>query len=577
MTDKWILDDLYTSYESQAYSDDVARLESVFEQLKSVELVDNIDSIKKIVGLLEQRRVLAGKLFAYINLQLAVDTTDTNSLTQMVTISKLFTDNAKNFTQVEKFLGSVTTDISQDDYLKQYAFYFKTLKDNASHLLSEDVEEVIAKMNLSAGAAWEQMREYLTSMVVDEFDGKEVTLSDIRNLASHKDADVRKRAYEKELVMYENVKEPVAFALNNIKSQVNDISRLRGYSSALEATLDASQMSQATLDALLGAIVDSLPKFHSYLKHKATLLGHSNGLPFYDLFAPIGNGAARTFTAEESKAYLMDHFAKFSPDLAEMTQDFYDKNYIDLFPRKGKRGGAFCYNLPMIKQSRVMMNFDGSLSSVVTMAHELGHAYHGVQIENHGPLNWEYSMPVAETASTFNENIVMKNVIAEATPEEKASLLESELQDTTQIIVDIYSRFLFEKAVFEARDEQFLFSKDLEVLMLDAQKQAYGDGLDHSVLHPFMWVCKPHYYSADLSYYNFPYAFGGLFAKGLYALYLEKPEGFVEKYKAMLAATTVGTVEETASFMGVDITKKEFWAKALGLVEQQIEEFIELT
>lgn len=577
MTDKWILDDLYTSYESQAYSNDVARLESVFEQLKSVELVDNIDSIKKIVGLLEQRRVLAGKLFAYINLQLAVDTTDTNSLTQMVTISKLFTDNAKNFTQVEKFLGSVTTDISQDDYLKQYVFYFKTLKDNASHLLSEDVEEVIAKMNLSAGAAWEQMREYLTSMVVDEFDGKEVTLSDIRNLASHKDADVRKRAYEKELVMYENVKEPVAFALNNIKSQVNDISRLRGYSSALEATLDASQMSQATLDALLGAIVDSLPKFHSYLKHKATLLGHSNGLPFYDLFAPIGNGAARTFTAEESKAYLMDHFAKFSPDLAEMTQDFYDKNYIDLFPRKGKRGGAFCYNLPMIKQSRVMMNFDGSLSSVVTMAHELGHAYHGVQIENHGPLNWEYSMPVAETASTFNENIVMKNVIAEATPEEKASLLESELQDTTQIIVDIYSRFLFEKAVFEARDEQFLFSKDLEVLMLDAQKQAYGDGLDHSVLHPFMWVCKPHYYSADLSYYNFPYAFGGLFAKGLYALYLEKPEGFVEKYKAMLAATTVGTVEETASFMGVDITKKEFWAKALGLVEQQIEEFIELT
>lgn len=577
MTDKWVLDDLYTSYDSQAYTDDVARLENVFDALKTVELVDNVDSIKQIIELLEHRRVLAGKLFAYINLQLAVDTTDTVSLTQMAKLSKLFTDNAKIFTQVEKFLGNVVTDIAQDDYLKQYAFYFKTLKENASHLLSDDVEEAIAKMNLSAGAAWEQMREYLTSMVVDEFDGKEVTLSDIRNLASHKDADVRKRAYEKELAMYENVKEPVAFALNNIKSQVNDVSRLRGYSSALEATLDASQMSQATLDALLGAIVDALPSFQSYLKHKATLLGHSNGLPFYDLFAPIGNGAARTFTVEESKAYLMEHFAKFSPDLAEMTQEFYDKNYIDVFPRKGKRGGAFCYNLPMIKQSRVMMNFDGSLSSVVTMAHELGHAYHGVQIENHGPLNWEYSMPVAETASTFNENIVMKNVIAEATPEEKASLLESELQDTTQIIVDIYSRFLFEKAVFEARDEQFLFSKDLEALMLDAQKQAYGDGLDHSALHPFMWVCKPHYYSADLSYYNFPYAFGGLFAKGLYALYLEQPEGFVEKYKAMLTATTVGTVEETASFMGVDITQKAFWAKALGLVEKQIEEFISLT
>lgn len=577
MTDKWVLDDLYTSYESQSYQEDVAQLEKIFQELKTIELVDNLSNIKQIVKLLEHRRVLEGKLFAYINLQLAVDTTDTNSLTQMAKLSKLFTDNAKIFTQVEKFLGNITTDTSQDEELKQYAFYFKTLKDNTSHLLSDDVEEAIAKMNLSAGEAWEQMREYLTSMVVDEFDGKEVTLSDIRNLASHKDADIRKRAYEKELAMYENVKEPVAFALNNIKSQVNDVTRLRGYSSALEATLDASQMSQATLDALLGAIVDALPSFHRYLKHKATLLGHSNGLPFYDLFAPIGNGATRTFTVDESKDYLMEHFAKFSPDLAQMTKEFYEKNYIDVFPRKGKRGGAFCYNLPMIKQSRVMMNFDGSLSSVVTMAHELGHAYHGVQIENHAPLNWEYSMPVAETASTFNENIVMKNVIAEATSEEKASLLESELQDTTQIIVDIYSRFLFEKAVFEARDEKFLFSKDLEELMLDAQKQAYGDGLDHDKLHQFMWICKPHYYSAGLSYYNFPYAFGGLFAKGLYALYLEKPEGFVDKYKAMLTATTVGTVEETASFMGVDITKKEFWAKALSLVEKQIDEFIALT
>ncbi|MBS4761320.1 M3 family oligoendopeptidase [Carnobacteriaceae bacterium zg-ZUI252] len=577
MDGKWSLTDLYTSYESTAYQNDFKALLSTLEQLEKVELKDDLETIKAVIALLEERTVLASKLFSFCTLQMAVDTTDARSLAEYGKLNKVMSANAKTDAKINRFIGNVKTDISGDDVLKEYAFYFKEQKDVVAHLLSDEVEEVIATMNMSAGSAWEQQQEYLTSTVVGEFDGKEVTLSDIRNLAYHPDADVRKRAYEKELEMYTHIKEPVAFSLNHIKSQVNDVTRLRGYDSALAQTLHRSRMSQETLDALLSAIVDALPSFQRYLKHKGTLLGHQNGLPFYDLFAPIGQGASRTFSVEESKVYLMEQFGKFSKDLADMTEEFYDKNYIDIFPRKGKRGGAFCYNLPVINQSRVMTNFDGSLSSVVTMAHELGHAYHGVQIENHRPLNWDYTMPVAETASTFNENIVMQNVISQASDAEKIGLIESQLQDLTQIIVDIYSRYLFEKSVFEERAEKFLFAADLEKLMMDAQQKAYGDGLDANALHPYMWVCKPHYYSESLSYYNFPYAFGGLFAKGLYALYLEQSEGFVEKYKAMLTATTVSTVEETAQFMGVDITKKEFWAKALHLIEQQIEDFVSLT
>lgn len=577
MSGEWSLTALYPSYDSEAYQADFARLESVYQSLAGIDLVDTLETVKVIVEYLEQESVLLQKLYAFSALQLSVNTTDTVSLQEEGRLNKLISENAKTNAKVMKFLGNTTVDVEQDSTLSHYQYFFKTLKQRAAHILSEEVEEAIAVMDLNAGSAWGKMKEFLSSTVETTFNGESLTLSEIRNLAYDENSTVRKAAYEAELAMYASIKEPVAFSLNYIKSQVNDVTRLRGYDSPLSQTLEASAMSRATLDALLDAIRDNLPAFRRYLKHKAALLGHQNGLPFYDLFAPLGNGSARTFTLEESKDFLVEQFAKFSPDLAEMTVQFFDENFMDIYPRKGKVGGAFCHNLPSLKQSRIMLNFDGSLSSVVTTAHELGHAYHGLHIEEHAPLNWDYSMPVAETASTFNEALVMSPIIAQASDEEKANLLEAELQDTTQIIVDIYSRFLFEDAVFNQRHDKFLFAEDLAQLMLDAQKEAYGDGLDSNYLHPYMWICKPHYYSTGLSYYNFPYAFGGLFSKGLYAMYQEQPEGFVEKYQAMLHATTVSTVEETAAKMGVDTTDKAFWAKGLKQIERQIDQWIALT
>ena len=475
-----------------------------------------------------------------------------------------------------KFLGTIQTDITTDPFLAEYRYYFEEAKKDATHLLSDELEEVLAKMSISGGKAWSQLFDFMWSSAQGEYKGEVVTLSEIRGKAYDSDAEVRKSAYEAELKMYDAIKEPIAFSLNHIKKEVLTTSQLRGFESPLAHTLEASRMSRETLEALLEAIREYLPNFRKYLRHKAALLGHENGLPFYDLFAPVGN-SSRTFTVEESKDYLIENFKTFSADLAEMTEEFFDKHYIDFYPRKGKVGGAFCANLPMIKQSRVLTNFTGSLSDVVTLAHELGHAYHGLHIENHRPLNQDYSMPVAETASTFNENIIMNTAIKEASDEEKIALIESQLQDTTQIIVDIYSRYLFESAVFENREQSFMFSKDLEEMMLSAQKEAYGDGLDQAYLHPYMWACKPHYYSTGLSFYNFPYAFGGLFSKGLYAIYQEQPEGFVEKYQELLRATTVSSVEDTAKVLGVDVSTPEFWKKALAEVAESIEAFIALT
>ena len=576
MSTEWSLKELYPSFESEEFQRDFERFSNFREVFNGLTLEDNLESIKAAIASLEEFSVLSSRLGNYINLTLTANTTDETANKYRTLFGNAYAALNSAYTKVYKFIGSVETDITADENLKDYEFYFAEAKQQYKHLLSDELEDVIAKFSISGGDGWEQLFEAMTSGVEGEFKGEKVTLSEIRNMAYDADAAVRKEAYETELKMYDTIKEPIAFALNNIKQQVLTETSLRGFESPLAQTLEASRMSRQTLDALLEAIREYLPQFRAYLKHKASLLGHENGLPFYDLFAPIGE-SSRRFTIEESKEFLLENFKGFSEDLAEMTKEAYENNYIDFLPRKGKVGGAFCSNLPFIKQSRILTNFSGSLSDVVTIAHELGHAYHGLHIENHRVLNQEYSMPVAETASTFNENIVMNTVISEASDAEKVALLESQLQDTTQIIVDIYSRYLFESAVFENREKSFMFSKDLEQLMLDAQKEAYGDGLDPDAMHPYMWACKPHYYSSGLSFYNFPYAFGGLFSKGLYAIYQEQPEGFVEKYQELLRATTVTSAEDTAKVLGVDVTDSAFWKKALAQVADNIEQFIALT
>lgn len=583
MNKEWSLDALYTSYSDKAFTSDMALLEDKINEFKSY-ITNNLtgqnpkEELKTVVVSLEELTTLLNKLYAYVSLRQATNTTDSETTALIGKLDKLNSSMAKEYSIFKKYIANID-DLNQMlevEELKGYEFFLSEIKKSSKYNLSDDVEEVVAKLNISGGSAWSSLQEYLTSTVEVDYNNETTTLAGIRNMAYSGDKEVRKSAYEAELKSYKKIKDPIAFSLNNIKAQVNTLVDLRGFESALDLTLQKSNMTKATLDAMFTAIMEYLPKFHEYLKRKGTLLGHKNGLPWYDLFAPMGS-VSKTFSTEEAKDYLIKNFEGFSKDLAEMTEEAFDDAWIDFFPHAGKVGGAFCANLSFIKQSRILTNFDGSLSDVVTLAHELGHAYHGMHIQEHLPLNTDYSMPVAETASTFNETVIMEAAIKDADKEEKLALIESQLQDVTQIICDIYSRYLFETAVFEQGKEGFLFADDLEKLMLDCQKKAYGEGLDHEFLHPYMWVCKGHYYSPSLSFYNFPYAFGGLFAKGLYAKYLEEGSAFVPKYQALLNATTVKSVEDVASMAGIDLTNPDFFRSSLKTVAGRIDEFLELT
>jgi len=584
MSYEWSLDVLYKGLDDENYKNDLKKLEQLVNDIKAFsqnlkEGEDEEEQLLAAIDYLEQLEILSGFLKNYLELRQSVNTTDGKIVSELGNLEKMLSETSRPIAAIKKWIANVK---SIENYkqkhpkIKSYSFFIDEIKKEAKHLLSDDVEDVIAKLNISAGAAWSSMQSYLTSIVEVDYRGEKVTLSQIRNLAYDKDPSVRKDAYEAELKAYEKIKDAISYSLNNIKVQVNTICDLRGYESPLVLTLEQSVLKKETLDAMLEAIREYLPVFHKYLRHKAKLLGHKNGLPWYDLFAPIGESDAK-FTVEEARNFLTENFRGFSDDMADMIDQAFEEKWIDFFPRKGKVGGAFCANLPFVKQSRILTNFSGNLNDVCTLAHELGHAYHGMHIQDHLPLNTDYSMPVAETASTFNELVIMEAAIKQASEKEKIALIESQLQDVTQIICDIYSRFLFESEVFERCKREFLFADDLNQIMLNAQKTAYGDGLDHDYLHPYMWVVKSHYYSEILSFYNFPYAFGGLFARGLYEKYKKEGKDFVPKYQAMLRATTVSTVEGAAKEAGINLEEPEFWRESLNSVGQLIEEFIRIS
>lgn len=583
MNTEWSLEVYYKGYEDPAFAEDFELLQKNAQALETaLGQAREQDDVQGLVTVLEAKEAYAKVLFKlneYLGLRNSVDTTDGKTLDYIGRLDKINASTAKAQSAMDKYIAGVAdleACIAAHPLLTEYAFLLRNTKKKAVHLFSDEMEAMISRMNLTGGNAWSRLFDYLTSTLKVDYDGEQITLPAVRNLANDPDGAVRKKAYEAELASYAKIEGSIAYALNNIKSQVRMLAQERGYGSALTMTLDQSDMKRETLDAMFGAMQEYLPVFHKYMRAKAEYLGYHNGLPWFEMLAPLGRNDKK-YTLEETKQCLLDSFGQFSKDMADMMERAFDEEWIDFYPREGKVGGAFCCEVSHAGQSRILTNFNGSFDAVDTLAHELGHAYHGTQTCDHRILNRDYPMQVAETASTFNETHITCLAIAKATGEEKLALLDNILMNTTQVICDIYSRFLFEDSVFNACEDRFLMPEDLKAMMLDAQKKAYGDGLDPEYMHPYMWACKGHYYSEALSYYNFPYAFGAMLAMGLYSMYLKEGEAFLPKYNKFLHATTVMSVEDTAAVVGIDLTSKDFWRESLKSFADMIDEFVELT
>lgn len=579
MEQRWDLSKFYDSFTSVALQEDLKKIEQLLSELTELTITafksdaDIPSVLLAYYQQLDELESLLSHVGSFGQLVYSVDTKDDQALKLIEKVEgylPLLTPIEVNLKKWLKSIDNLETIIDNNEDLRLYKFSLLTQKRAASHLLSDEEEVLLSSLQNTGSNAWSKLQDATIATLTATYEGEELPITVIRSYAYDKDAKKRKLAYEAELASYKKVDTISAACLNAIKGEVLTVSKKRGFSHPLDMTLMSSRMDKETLDAMFTAIDEYLPVFRAYMKKKATLLGHENGLPFYDLFAPIGS-VNMEYTYDEAADFIINNFTAFSDKLGNYAKTAFESRWIDASPRSGKISGAYCSNQHRIKESRIMSNFNNSFSDVSTLAHELGHGYHGDCLKDEVYANSDYPMPLAETASIFAETIVTNAALATATEDEKLVLIENSVMSANQVIVDIYSRYLFETELFAKRETASLSVDELNEAMTNAQKKAYGDGLDPNYLHPYMWACKPHYYSAGYNFYNFPYAFGLLFAKGLYAMYLKEGESFIPKYDELLRATGKNNIVDVLATVGVDAHNPDFFRQSLALIQEEID------
>lgn len=575
----WDLSFLYTGFDDPQLKEDLEAIPRMAAEQRAI-LASDEDDLQKLEKLVDAQEALSARAdrLSYIYMVLAVDATNETAAQYDDKLSLLFNDVRLVSSAVTRYIGGLEQLdelIAKSEKLQRVAFALREAREDRKHTLPEAIEPWMLKMQLSGGGAFSQLRDKLDSTHLVAYRGQELPLAAVRGLAYDPDSAVRKDAYEAEIASYKKIELPMSYCLNSIKMEARTMAEARGYASVLDMTLSNSRMDRQTLDAMLTAMKEYLPHFRRYLRAKGKLLGHDNGLPFYDLFAPVGQ-ATRTYTVEEARATLIREMGKFNPDMAAFIDNAFERDWIDLYPREGKTGGAFCAGAHFADRSMVMTNFQGSFSDVSTIAHELGHAWHNRCMAGLPYMLTDTPMPLAETASIFNETMLAHQVLSAATEEEQLTLLDASLTESTQTIVDILSRYLFETEVIETRADHAMTVDELKDAMLRAQEATYGDGLDPDVRHPYMWACKSHYYSSGLNFYNFPYAFGELFGKGVFALYLKEGSAFVPRYNQLLRSCGSAPVADVAASVGIDVRSADFWRSSLSVIKEEIDRFCAL-
>ncbi len=580
---RWDLDPVYPGFDSLEYKaakDEYCRLAAAFEtHCTAAPAIGSVRAwLMEALRLSDAAGSLGETLGAYAYARYSVDTRERTAMVELNAVEELTLALKRADVAWKNALAAKADEAralaASDPELARYAFFIGEELFWQSRQMAPELEDLAADLNRAGGDAWGRLQETVsstTSAVWDEASGERKTVVQLRALAFDADRTVREKAFRKELEAWKGVEIPLAAALNGVKGFSVSLDRRRGWEGSLEKAREQSRISKATLDSLLLAMEESLPAWRRYLKAKARLLG-VDSCGFFDLFAPVGK-ADRVYAWDEARDIVVEKFGAFSRDMGDFAAMAFRDDWLDAEARDGKVGGAYCIDFPRARVARVMCNFEGSFSSLSTIAHELGHAYHAWVLKDEPYALTHYPMTLAETASIFAETVVFEDALSKSSGAERLGLIENHLQDGCQILVDILSRFQFEQAVFERRAKGELSPDELSELMLEAQKRTYGDGLDPDALHKYMWAVKGHYYRSELAFYNFPYAFGQLFGMGLYARYRQEGAAFAETYKALLMETGKASAAAVCAKAGFDIETPAFWRSGVKVFLEQVDEF----
>ncbi|MGG2027468.1 M3 family oligoendopeptidase [Gottfriedia sp. S16(2024)] len=554
----------------------IERQVSLFSAPKSS---DEVEELADIIGNIEVIGKKLSQAGGFVGCLQAQNMGDQKANLLEGTLTQLYatfsTCLTKFHSQLTKIEDSVWKNILETDEFKEISFALNERRQHASELLSVEQEALITALSVDGYHGWGQMYDTVVGKMQIEHDDKLLSIGQASNLFSSKERDVRKEIFEKWEETWSDESDYFAKILNHLAGFRLSVYGQRGWNNVLKEPLSINRMSQETLDSMWGAIIDNKAPFVEYLERKAKLLGVEK-LSWYDLDAPVAD-IDSSVSYSEGAEFILDQFGKFGDELTSFTKMAYEDSWIEAEDRAGKRPGGFCTGFPESSQSRIFMTYSGTPSNVSTLAHELGHAFHSFAMKDVHTLNKYYAMNVAETASTFAEMIVADAAVKNASSDqERLALLEDKIQRSVAFYMNIHARFLFETRFYEERKNGVVSKHKINELMEEAQKEAYCGALEE--YHPHFWASKLHFYITDVPFYNFPYTFGYLFSLGIYAKALEEGKSYEQKYIALLKDTASMTVEELAQkHLGVDLTKRDFWEKAVKLSLKDVEEFLSIT
>lgn len=577
----WNLDPFFEGgSDSETFRSFIEKLKGDLNQFSSTINSLSLETLPEVLDTYADILMRLSQSYAFVGCLTAQNMHDKKATQLQSQLMVLGADLETKDIQINQFLADIPEAEWEDFLLTETGhnlhFVLQESRQKAKEKLSLDKESLISQLSIDGYHAWSELYDTTVGQMtidVDLPEKKSVSVGQAANLLSSNDRSVREHVFGKWEEAWEKVGDFCHAALNRLAGFRLSVYSARDWE-VLKEPLSYNRMTENTLNTMWEVIRDYKPQLVKYLKKKADILGVEK-LTWTDVDAPISTAESKV-TYEEACTFIVEHFTSFNPNMGSFADHALKNRWVEAEDRAGKRPGGFCTGFPLDKESRIFMTFSGSASNISTLAHELGHAYHSHVMKELPYLKQGYAMNVAETASTFAEQIVSDAAIRTAdSKERKLMLLEDKLQRAVAFFMNIHARFLFETRFYEERKNGVVSIERLNTLMEEAQKEAFCDEL--ATYHPAFWESKLHFYITEVPFYNFPYTFGYMFSTGIYARSLEEGASFSEKYDALLRDTGSMSVEELAlKHLGVNLEQRVFWEAACEQIVKDIDLFLEI-
>lgn len=522
-------------------------------------------------------------LSSYIGCLAAADTRNETILKEEGAITLIKAESTKVKIELLRAIKAASDDIFSSfinrEALNGARYYLNRLREESLHTMNPDKETLSADLGVDGIHAWGRLYDALSGRL--EFDMKypdghrdRVPMSQRRSLMENPDRRVRRAAFEGGNAAWEAVGETVAVILNAISGTRLTLNRHRGVEHFLDIALFQSGITRKTLYAMFEAVYSELDLPRRILRLKAKVM-KAERIAWYDLGAPLPLPQQDQLSWKKAKTIVQASFTQAYPALGEFLQTIFVKNWIDWTPRTGKRPGGFCTGSQLTNESRIFMTYNHTMGDVLTLAHEAGHAFHSHIMRDLCLYERHYPMTLAETASTFAEMILTDGLLKDPSisDAQMARVLDMETGHGAIYLMDIPVRYEFEKDLYEERSQGEISLGTLKELMVETQQRVFGDLLEEGGEDPYFWASKLHFYITGVTFYNFPYTFGFLLSRGLFAMFKKEEREFLPRYEEFLRLTGSDTPENVARrTIGRDLESPEFWVEAIHSLKKPLDD-----